>query len=125
MKEVHVCEDKRKTAIELHPITIRAVKVEEIREVKTSDKKKKRQRGKLSHTWQRRHPQKHPGQISDRVMHWVQSIGSAQRQKPVEISRLEIWSASVPPVDKDVPLLMLVSVIYCCITSHAKRLMNI
>ena len=42
MKEVHVCEDKRKTAIELHPITIRAVKVEEIREVKTSDKKKKK-----------------------------------------------------------------------------------
>ena len=38
---MNVCEDKGKTAIELHPITIRAVKVEEIREVKTSDKKKK------------------------------------------------------------------------------------
>ena len=39
---MNVCEDKGKTAIELHPITIRAVKLEEIREVKTSDKKKKK-----------------------------------------------------------------------------------
>ena len=67
MKELNVCEDNGKTTIELHPITVRAVKVEEIRKVKTSDKKKKKkkQRGKLSHTRQRGHPQKCPGQISD------------------------------------------------------------
>ena len=46
MKELNVCEDNGKTTIELHPITVRAVKVEEIRKVKTSDKKKKNPRVK-------------------------------------------------------------------------------
>lgn len=45
MKELNVCENGE-TTTELHPITIRAVKAEEISEVKTSDKKSK-QRGKL------------------------------------------------------------------------------
>ena len=46
MKELNVCEDNGKTTIELHPITVRAVKVEEIRKVKTSDKKKKKKKSK-------------------------------------------------------------------------------
>ena len=59
MKELNVCEDNGKTTIELHPITVRAVKVEEIRKVKTSDKKKKKKVKwqTVSYSAKRTHPE--------------------------------------------------------------------
>ena len=88
MKELNVCEENGETTTEMHPITIRVVKAEEIRKVKTSDKKTK-QRGKLSHTWQKRHPQKHGEWISAQVVDWGQSVGSARGQKQLGLQDLK------------------------------------
>ena len=58
MKELNVCEDNGKTTTELHPITVRAVKVEELRKVKSSDKKKKKaKRQTVSYSAKRTHPE--------------------------------------------------------------------
>ena len=55
----------------------------------------------------------------------MQGVGSARGQpKTTEVSRLGIRSASVSPVDKDVPLRMSVSVVYCCVTNCAKQLLK-
>lgn len=102
MKELNVCEENGETTTEMHPITIRAVKAEEIREVKTSDKKTK-QRGKLSHTWQRRHPQKHGEQMSAQVVDLGAECRLGTGAKTAGAASLEIWSASVLVVDNMFP----------------------
>lgn len=102
MKELNVCEENGETTTEMHPITIRAVKAEEIREVKTSDKKQSKEANSLILG-----KEDTPKSMGSRYQPKWWILGAECRlgtgAKTAGAARLEIWSASVLVVDNMFP----------------------